>query len=97
MAPRLGVVPHAPNPALRSPENISAFIEETAGQARRGEIAPSIAMALVSAANAALRAHEADLGRRLTELEHLAASRAKPVYSSVPVDEGKEDDEPEAP
>jgi hypothetical protein len=45
----------------------------------RGEITPSIAVALTGLANAALRAFEMNLGLRLAQLEELMASRARPV------------------
>jgi hypothetical protein len=78
-ATRQTVIPTAPDPRLQAPEEISAFIEETAGRTLRGEIAPSVAMALRGLADSALRAFQLNLGRRLAELEELAAARAKHV------------------
>jgi hypothetical protein len=69
--------PDTPDPEIDNPDKIATVLKETAGQLRRGEISPSIAVALTGLLNTALRSYEASLGRRLADLEALAASRAK--------------------
>jgi hypothetical protein len=69
--------PDTPDPEIDNPDKIANVLKETAGQLRRGEISPSIAVALTGLLNTALRSYEASLGRRLNDLEALAASRAK--------------------
>jgi hypothetical protein len=82
-ATRGTVIPDAPDPELREPEQITAFITETAGRVLRGEIAPAVGVALTGLARAALSAFEMNLARRLAQLEELAVSRAKPVPGIV--------------
>jgi hypothetical protein len=73
------LAPETPDPDLSSPEAIADVIKTTAGQLRRGELAPSIAVALTGLLNTSLRAYEANVARRLLDLEKLAADRARRV------------------
>ena len=66
---RSAVLPDASDPDLDTPNKITAAIETTAGPLVRGEIAPSIAVALNALYGSALRAYDSALGRRLSELE----------------------------
>jgi hypothetical protein len=77
------VIPSAPDPALQDPEQIRAFIQETAGRVLRGDISPAVGVALTGLARAALSAFEMNLARRLAQLEELALSRAKPIGAKV--------------
>src|SRR5262249_2524216 len=78
-ARKTGFVPAAPDPRLEDPESISTFIREVAGMALRGDVAPSVAVALTGLANAALKAYTLNLGRKLADLEEIIAERARPV------------------
>jgi hypothetical protein len=82
-ATRGTVVPDAPDPELQEPEQIMAFVQQTAGRVLRGEIAPAVGVALTGLARAALGAFEMNLARRLAQLEEVAAGRAKPIGAKV--------------
>jgi hypothetical protein len=58
--------------SLATPDQIEKAIEETAGRLLRGDLAPSIAVALTGLYHAALRAFEMNIARRVAELEQLA-------------------------
>jgi hypothetical protein len=79
MATRQFALPQAPDLALSTPEEITAAATETANRVQRGELAPSIAMALSSLFGVALRSFEMSVARRLAEMESALASRARPV------------------
>jgi hypothetical protein len=79
VATRQFALPNAPGQDLRTPEQITAAATETANRVMRGELAPGIAMALSALYGVALRAFDADVARRLYELEAALAERAKPV------------------
>lgn len=71
------VIPTAPDPDLTTPEAIGTAIRETAGQVKRGELAPSVGVALTGLYNASLRAFEANVWRRVEELERVAGAHAQ--------------------
>jgi hypothetical protein len=72
-------IPDAPDPKLRDPETITAFLDEIAGRVLRGEITPAMGAVLKGIADSSLRAYEASLARRLADLEKLVADRAQAV------------------
>jgi hypothetical protein len=82
IATRQYALPDAPDPDLSSPDQIEKAIKETAGRVTRGELAPSVAVALTGLFNAALRSYEMSIARRLADLEALAASRARAVQGT---------------
>lgn len=69
--------PDAPNPALKTLDAIQRFLEELGGEVLRGVLSSRDANALTRIAEAAVRAHDSNIGQRLDELEKLAASRAR--------------------
>jgi hypothetical protein len=71
--------PDSPNPALRTREQIQAYIEDTAGKHDRGEILARDVVARDRTADVALKAYAFDLGEELAELERLAAAQARAV------------------
>jgi hypothetical protein len=77
--------PDAPNPALKTVAAVQAFLEELAGDMLRGVISARDANTLTRIAETAVRAHDANVGQRLDELEEFAASRARPVSPRVRV------------
>jgi hypothetical protein len=91
IATRSYAIPEAPDPELATPDQIEKAIEETAGRVLRGDLAPSIAVALTGLYNAALRTFEMNIARRVAELEQLAASRAKGITSRRIIVDGQED------
>jgi hypothetical protein len=72
-------VPSAPDPQLRDPDTITAFLDATAGRILRGEITPAMGAVLKGIAHSCLRAYEASVARRLADLEQLVADRAQRV------------------
>lgn len=79
--------PDAPNPALKTVADVQAFLQELAGEVLRGVLSSKDANALTRIAETAVRAHDANVGQRLDELEDLAAKRARalPVSARVRV------------
>ena len=77
-----------PDPELGDPQQIGAFLRETAGQVRRGELTPAQGVTLTGVANAALRCWEVSLAKRLAELEAVLSERAKPAGMFV-IEEGE--------
>jgi hypothetical protein len=71
--------PDAANPALKTLDSIQRFLEELGGEVLRGALSSRDANALVRIAEAAVRAHDSNIGQRLDELEKLAASRARSI------------------
>jgi len=69
--------PDAGNPALKDLNSIQAFLEELGGEVLRGALSSRDANALTRIAEASIRAHDANIGQRLDELEKLAAARAR--------------------
>jgi hypothetical protein len=79
--------PDAPNPALKTVAEVQAFLEELGGEVLRGVLSSRDANVLTRIADAAIRAHDSNIGQRLDELEKLAAARARsaPVSAHVRV------------
>jgi hypothetical protein len=71
--------PDAPNPVLKTLDSIQRFLEELGGEVLRGTLHARDANALTRIAEAAVRAHDSNIGQRLDELERLAATRARGV------------------
>ena len=77
--------PDATNPALKTLDSIQRFLEELGGEVLRGTLSSRDANSLTRIAEAAVRAHDSNVGQRLDELEKLAASRARSVSASTRV------------
>lgn len=75
----------AVNPALKTLDSIQRFLEELSGEVLRGVLSSRDANALTRIAEAAVRAHDSNIGQRLDELEKLAATRARSVPASARV------------
>jgi hypothetical protein len=76
MTARTTVIPNAQNPPLRTPEEVTAFLENTAGRLIRGEISEKTASALAYIASVAGRAFGIDIMRQLEELQKVAREYA---------------------
>jgi hypothetical protein len=76
---------NTPDPSLKTPQEITIYLESLAGRVERGELSRSDANTLKAIAEASLRAHEQNIAARLAELENLAASRAKAVRGGASV------------
>jgi hypothetical protein len=72
-------LPDSPDPDLSTPQSITEAIVETAGQVKRGELAPSVGIALNGLYRAALASFDANVAAKLYELETALASRARPI------------------
>ncbi len=71
--------PDAPNPALKTVAEVQAFLEELGGEVLRGVLHSRDANALTRLAEAAIRAHDANVGQRLDEIEKIVTARARSI------------------